>query len=187
VGDLNGDGYVSGTELGLYLQEKVPQHSNQNPQYGKIKDYELTRGDFIFALRSSSHPSKSYDTFSEERKQLERVKRELERLKTEIERKRLKKERKRLEAEKKKYELAKLPAKPKQPPSVSAMSRNGEIAHDGRFIAYGNGTVLDTKTNLMWAGTDAGVSSLYHLDAESYCEGYRGSGYTDWRCLPSTS
>jgi len=52
-GDLNGDGYISGTELGLYLQEKVPQHSTQNPQYGKIKDYELARGDFIFQLASS--------------------------------------------------------------------------------------------------------------------------------------
>ena len=61
------------------------------------------------------------------------------------------------------------------------VSKDGEIARDGRFIAYANGTVLDTKTNLMWAGTDAGVSSLYHSDAESYCERYRGGGYTDWR------
>jgi hypothetical protein len=27
----------------------------------------------------------------------------------------------------------------------------GEKTRDGRFIAYDNGTVLDTKTNLMWA------------------------------------
>jgi len=47
-GDLNGDGYVSGTELGLYVQEQVPKHSKQSPQYGKIMDYELSRGDFIF-------------------------------------------------------------------------------------------------------------------------------------------
>ena len=52
-GDLNKDGYVSGTELGLYLQEKVPRHSSQNPQYGKIKDYDLARGDFVFQLASS--------------------------------------------------------------------------------------------------------------------------------------
>lgn len=48
LADLNGDGYVSGTELGLYLQEKVPQYTNQTPQFGKIADYELSRGDFIF-------------------------------------------------------------------------------------------------------------------------------------------
>ena len=52
-GDLNRDGYVSGTELGLYLQEKVPKHSRQNPQYGKIRDYDLARGDFVFQLASS--------------------------------------------------------------------------------------------------------------------------------------
>ena len=53
-GDLNRDGYVSGTELGLYLQEKVPAHSRrQNPQYGKIRDYDLARGDFVFQLASS--------------------------------------------------------------------------------------------------------------------------------------
>jgi len=27
----------------------------------------------------------------------------------------------------------------------------GEIGRDGRFIAYDNGTVLDTETGLMWA------------------------------------
>ena len=49
-GDLNGDGYVSGTELGLYLQQEVPRHVRQTPQFGKIDDYDLSRGDFIFAL-----------------------------------------------------------------------------------------------------------------------------------------
>lgn len=180
-GDLNGDGYVSGTELGLYLQEKVPQHSRQNPQYGKIKDYELARGDFIFALKSSSPPPKSYDRIRKERKQLEREKRELERLRTEIDRKELEEERKRLEAEKKKYDIAKLPPKPKQPPSASAVLKDVEIARDGSFIAYANGTVLDTKTNLIWADTDAGASPFNHSDAKSYCEGYRGGGHTDWR------
>lgn len=48
LGDLNKDGYVSATELGLYLQAEIPAHANQNPQYGKIRDYELSRGDFIF-------------------------------------------------------------------------------------------------------------------------------------------
>ena len=49
-GDLNKDGYVSGTELGLYLQQEVPRHTRQTPQFGKINDYDLSRGDFIFAL-----------------------------------------------------------------------------------------------------------------------------------------
>ncbi len=49
-GDLNQDGYVSGTELGLYLQQEVPQYVDQTPQFGKITDYELSRGDFVFVL-----------------------------------------------------------------------------------------------------------------------------------------
>ncbi|MBF0194674.1 MAG: caspase family protein [Magnetococcales bacterium] len=53
-GDLNKDGYVSGMELGLHLQQKIPQHTNQTPQFGKISDYELSQGDFIFIVDGES-------------------------------------------------------------------------------------------------------------------------------------
>jgi hypothetical protein len=56
----------------------------------------------------------------------------------------------------------------------------GEIARDGRFIAYDDGTVLDTRTNLMWAVKDNG-RNINWTDAKSYSENYRGGGYTDWR------
>ncbi len=36
------------------------------------------------------------------------------------------------------------------------LSAANEIKRDGRFIAYDNGTVLDTSTNLMWAAKDNG-------------------------------
>lgn len=48
LADRNKDSYITGSELGAYLQEEVPLHTNQNPQYGKISDYDLSRGDFIF-------------------------------------------------------------------------------------------------------------------------------------------
>ena len=51
---------------------------------------------------------------------------------------------------------------------------------DGRFIANADGTVLDTRTNLMWAARDNG-SNINWANAKSYCENYRGGGYTDWR------
>ena len=51
---------------------------------------------------------------------------------------------------------------------------------DGRFIAYSNGTVLDTRTNLMWAAKDNG-GNINWANAKTYCEDYRGGGYTDWR------
>jgi Protein of unknown function (DUF1566). len=59
-------------------------------------------------------------------------------------------------------------------------STAGEKAKDGRFIAYDNGTVLDTKTKLMWAAKDNG-SDINWQDAKFYCENYHGGGYTDWR------
>ena len=48
--DLTGDGYITGSELGIYLSEKVVNYTkgNQHPQYGKINNPELDRGDFIF-------------------------------------------------------------------------------------------------------------------------------------------
>jgi HEAT repeat protein len=50
-GDYDRDGYVTGTELGMYLQKKVVNYSNgtQHPQFGKIRDPNLDRGDFVFA------------------------------------------------------------------------------------------------------------------------------------------
>ncbi len=54
--DLNNDGYVTGSELGMHLQDKVVNYSRgaQHPQYGKINNPKLDRGDFIFSLGASS-------------------------------------------------------------------------------------------------------------------------------------
>jgi hypothetical protein len=59
-------------------------------------------------------------------------------------------------------------------------SRSKAVNTDGRFIAYDDGTVLDTKTKLMWGGKDNG-RDINWRDAKSYCEAYREGGYTDWR------
>ena len=53
--DLSGDGYVTGTELGLYLRDKVVYYqTGQTPQYGKIRDPDLDEGDFVFAVTGSA-------------------------------------------------------------------------------------------------------------------------------------
>ncbi len=45
------DGYLTGEELGVYLKNTVPQYdTGQTPQHGKINDYKLSRGDFVFPL-----------------------------------------------------------------------------------------------------------------------------------------
>ncbi len=50
--DRNQDGYVTGEELGAYLQERVVNYSRraQHPQYGKINNPLLDKGDFVFVL-----------------------------------------------------------------------------------------------------------------------------------------
>src|SRR5262245_22318737 len=54
LGDLNGDGYITGEELGIYLSGRVAGDSRdtQTPRYGKIRDAKLNIGDFVFALKS---------------------------------------------------------------------------------------------------------------------------------------
>lgn len=50
--DANNDGFLTGTELGKYLQDRVVNYSynNQHPQYGKIRHKALDKGDFVFKL-----------------------------------------------------------------------------------------------------------------------------------------
>ena len=55
-----------------------------------------------------------------------------------------------------------------------------ETSRDVDFIAYNNGTVLDTRTHLMWAEED-NKFGINWADAEHYCENYHGGGYKDWR------
>ena len=53
------DGYITGAELGLYLKNQVPIYNEaQHPQYGKIRDPKLDKGDFVFVLpqRNTSPP-----------------------------------------------------------------------------------------------------------------------------------
>ncbi|HOX40305.1 MAG TPA: SUMF1/EgtB/PvdO family nonheme iron enzyme [Candidatus Brocadiia bacterium] len=54
--DLNKDNYVTGSELGMYLDAKVVNYSKggQHPQYGKINNPKLDKGDFVFVLPGST-------------------------------------------------------------------------------------------------------------------------------------
>jgi len=50
--DGNSDGYLTGNELGEFLQTTVTNYSynSQHPQYGKIRNPNLDKGDFVFIL-----------------------------------------------------------------------------------------------------------------------------------------
>ncbi len=55
-GDLNRDGYLTGSELGSFLEDRVSHYSRsaQIPQYGKIRDPALDKGDFVFVLNPAA-------------------------------------------------------------------------------------------------------------------------------------
>jgi uncharacterized caspase-like protein len=95
---------------------------------------------------------------------------EAKRLAEELEAKRL------AEEEREKAKKSTTLAMAKRPSQSTAR----EAARDGRYIAYRDGTVLDTSTNLMWAAKDNG-RDIKWAGAKSYCENYRGGGYKDWR------
>ncbi len=50
--DLNGDGFITATELSVYLQDNVIQRSRNtlHSQYGRIMNPENNSGDFVFRL-----------------------------------------------------------------------------------------------------------------------------------------
>jgi hypothetical protein len=77
------------------------------------------------------------------------------------------------------------PRKPATPPSAPGAEKTPpkESGKDGQFIAYDDGTVLDTKTNLMWAARDNGAA-LSWPNAKSFAVSNRTGGYADWR-LPA--
>ena len=119
------------------------------------------------------------DTIDDETMKLEDEDRKLEKEKLLLEKKKaLEDKRQKIEEEKATLEGQKTTtlAMSKHP----SVSIEKEIKRDDRFIAYDNGTVLDTRTNLMWAAKDNG-SNINWANAKSYCENYRGGGYSDWR------
>ena len=50
--DLNRDGYLTGSELGLYLEDRVTNltQAAQTPRSGKLRDQRFDRGDFVFLM-----------------------------------------------------------------------------------------------------------------------------------------
>jgi len=58
--DPNADGYLTASELGVFLDTKVSNLTNnrQTPRYGKLQDRKYDKGDFVFRLASAS-PTRS--------------------------------------------------------------------------------------------------------------------------------
>ena len=133
-GDLNRDGYVTGTELGLYLRDQIMGgDTHQTPQVGKSFNPNFNEGDFVFSLLGREQMEQSVDSIIREREKLER-----DRLNLEEERKRvvalerLKEEMRKLEE--KKREIQELEKKERENLEEERLIKEKEIVERARKI-----------------------------------------------------
>ena len=154
--DLNGDGYVTGSELGMHLQEKVVNYSRggQHPQYGKINNPKLDRGDFIFVPSEAHGKEVAEETDSTEAAEKMALEKELERLRAEME----KTSRTVRELQAKEAQEERLAYAPKTTQSVYDILRNGR----GPFVVddFEDGDLWSTTFNNKWSHKTRGPASL---------------------------
>ena len=161
--DYNKDGYVTGSELGMYLDASVVNYTkgSQHPQYGKIRHPKLDKGDFIFHLDkvqvaamppSLSSTESEKQNLTEERARLERERQEIERLELEIQREKFEEERKRLEAEKVKLAMAKRPPAEKKAGDTwtDPVTRHGVCFCTGRLLSDGTDRSRKAVSDKRW-------------------------------------
>ncbi len=150
--DLTGDGYITGSELGMYLSDKVVNytHRQQHPQYGKINNPDLDRGDFIFVPKGAKATTQTasleaeIQRLAEERKQLRK-----ERERLEVER-RLLDEKKRLEAERHRLEKERQQLSRIETPPAASIDKVVIGVLDFEAIGpYGRGLLKQKKNALM--------------------------------------
>jgi hypothetical protein len=56
--DANHDGYLTGTELGLFLHDRIVNLKlGQTPRYGKLRNPDYDLGDFVFKVAISTKPA----------------------------------------------------------------------------------------------------------------------------------
>jgi hypothetical protein len=209
--DLTGDGYITGSELGMYLSDKVVNytHRRQHPQYGKINNPDLDRGDFIFAslpslkakLRAAQEKlqqgSEEQGTREDELQSLRAEIEELSRTLKELKGKQTEEERVASipkEVERPIIPKLRLRDTPKElwPSDVKEMiqehnffakylNENGDFPND--LVDNGDGTITDRATALIWE-KGGSPSLLYYWQAEKYISRLNRQkflGHTGWR------
>jgi len=200
--DFNRDKYITGSELGMYLQTNVINYSNgaQHPQYGKIRNPRLDKGDFIF-LPEDSKVLAAISPSEDSREQLvyeyKRLSEQRERL--EAEKQLLEKERQKLAYMSQTETSAKISLRKESKTLLDVhvkemikrynffdcnMNIDGDFKND--LVDNGDGTVTDRATGLMWQqGGSPYVKALER--ATFYVQELNKSkfaGYSDWR-LPT--
>jgi hypothetical protein len=162
-GDSNQDGFLTGTELGEFLKNKVIDYTkgSQHPQYGTIRDPNLDKGDFVFSVQPqgtelygkniTTIPMKGQvqnQKFHEYQKELAQVKREIS-----IEEKKLALLRE--ESKKKKTSFG------QKKKLARHMIVSGKAKKMGNWIVFKNETAVDIRTRLMWMTED-----FYNLEGK---------------------
>jgi formylglycine-generating enzyme required for sulfatase activity len=158
-GDLDGDGYLTGIELGEYLNKTVINYSkgSQHPQYGKIRNPNLDKGDFVFSLLGRGEVEQSVDSIIREREKLKQ-----KRLNLEEEGKR-KTTLQRMQEEKRKLEEEKQRLKEEQKKFARLMPRDNPLAKSG-------GKCTDRMSFIPGGVFLAGrVDSLKELSISAFC------------------
>ncbi len=186
--DYNRDGYVTGSELGMYLQTEVVNYTRgaQHPQYGKINNPYLDRGDFIFVSRASGAetPSASLGDRNQhpapEREQLKKDKDKLElaSIPSTTAKVSLRNESKSLTERQIREMLVKY--------DFFERDWNPRGAFNNDFVDNGDRTITDRTTGLTWQKGGSG-KPIAMSDAIAYIRKLnqeRFAGYSDWR-LPT--
>jgi uncharacterized caspase-like protein len=154
--DLNGDGYVTGSELGMHLQEKVVNYSRggQHPQYGKINNPKLDRGDFIFVPLKGHGKEVAEETASPEAAERMALEEELKRLRAKME----ETSRTVRELQAKDSQEKQLAYAPKTTESVYDILRNGR----GPFVVddFEDGDLWSITFSNKWSYKTRGPASL---------------------------
>jgi uncharacterized caspase-like protein len=169
--DLTGDGYITGSELGMYLSSKVVKYTKgkQHPQYGKINNPELDRGDFVFVPNASR------------KKRLESEKQKLAYIPKTVKSARVSlraEPQERLMTDYIKYMVKR----------YDFFENNWNISgsFDNDFVDNGDRTVTDRATGLMWQRSGSSRSVTW-TKAKVYIDKINRNqfaGYSDWR-LPT--
>ena len=62
--DFDKDGYLTGSELGTYIQKRTAEDwkGELTPQYGKLQDPNLNKGDFVFKIGKPANQSSATNT-----------------------------------------------------------------------------------------------------------------------------
>jgi len=176
--DYNRDNYVTGSELGMYLQTKVVNYTRgaQHPQYGKINNPYLDRGDFIFVpkgLKAEVSPAPKRDQLKKDKEKLElaSIPRTVAKVSLRSEPKMISETE--LKNKQKKYDFFE-------------RNWNPSGSFDNDFLDNGDGTITDRATGLMWQKSGSSRTEtltrarkyVTKLNKDAFAE------YSDWR-LPT--